>query len=108
MANCFGLRTVRLGAACPHGRPRPHFRKSFLRALVDPVWGSHHFARRPEAAHAEGRSRLHHEAAEERQGTSLLRQLRTIKFQIGEWRDVSRSGFGQAGFTTRHDNQYDR
>jgi hypothetical protein len=23
-----------------------------LRALVDPVWGSHHFARRPEAADA--------------------------------------------------------
>jgi hypothetical protein len=35
MANCFGLRTARLGAACPHGRPRPHFKKSFLRALVD-------------------------------------------------------------------------
>jgi hypothetical protein len=25
MANCFGLRTARLGAACPHGRPRLHF-----------------------------------------------------------------------------------
>jgi hypothetical protein len=37
MANCFGLRTARLGAACPHGRPRPHSKKSFLRALVDPV-----------------------------------------------------------------------
>jgi hypothetical protein len=35
MANCFGLRTARLGAACPHGRPRPHFKKSLLRALVD-------------------------------------------------------------------------
>ena len=50
MANCFGLRTARLGAACPHERPRPHFKKGFLRALVGPVWGSHHFARRPEAA----------------------------------------------------------
>ncbi len=29
MANCFGLRTARLGAACPHERPRPHFEKSF-------------------------------------------------------------------------------
>ena len=29
MANCFGLRTARLGAACPHERPRPHLRKAF-------------------------------------------------------------------------------
>jgi hypothetical protein len=29
MANCFGLRTARLGAACPHGRPRPILKKAF-------------------------------------------------------------------------------
>jgi len=52
MANCFGLRTARLGAACPHGRPRLHFFRNAF-ALVVSVWGSHHFARRSEAAHAE-------------------------------------------------------
>jgi hypothetical protein len=29
MANCFGLRIARLGAACPHGRPRPILKKAF-------------------------------------------------------------------------------